>query len=124
MFHLSVGFLLLKDFHGGEFIFEATPNKKDIEVMAVEPKAGRVVLFSSDAENPHKAPSHRGGVKSHPPDTNFNENGMQMIKCQHLVGSSSFAGVNVGKYTRTLSLGVFLKGSVPGGPQTTSYKCG
>jgi len=52
-----------EDFHGGEFIFEATPNKKDTEVMAVEPKAGRVVLFSSDAENPHKVLNVSQGVR-------------------------------------------------------------
>ncbi len=53
----------MEDFHGGEFIFEATPPKKDIEVLAVEPKAGRVVLFTSDAENPHKADKLGSGYK-------------------------------------------------------------
>lgn len=40
-----------QDFHGGEFVFEAHGTSS---AAAVEPRAGRVVAFSSDAENPHK----------------------------------------------------------------------
>jgi len=79
-FHLSVG-CLLEDFHGGEFIFEATANgAKDTAVMAVEPKAGRVVLFSSDAENPHKAPWWWWCEISSHQDTNFNGMGIMGYK--------------------------------------------
>ena len=47
----------IQDFHGGEFVFEAAGGG-----AAVEPRAGRVVAFSSDAENPHKAGPTTGGA--------------------------------------------------------------
>ena len=52
-----------QDFHGGEFVFEAHGTSS---AAAVEPRAGRVVAFSSDAENPHKVGAFEpwGGVSS------------------------------------------------------------
>ncbi|CAE8637897.1 unnamed protein product, partial [Polarella glacialis] len=49
-----------EDFDGGEFIFE----KGDGEVTAaVEPRLGRMVAFTSDAENPHRVLKVSRGVR-------------------------------------------------------------
>eukprot|EP00435_Cladocopium_sp_Y103_P031229 s325_g7.t2 len=48
------------DFHGGEFVFEA---QGTLAPAAVEPKAGRIVAFSSDAENPHKVLKVTQGIR-------------------------------------------------------------
>eukprot|EP00435_Cladocopium_sp_Y103_P029880 s325_g7.t1 len=49
-----------EDFHGGEFVFEA---QGTLAPAAVEPKAGRIVAFSSDAENPHKVLKVTQGIR-------------------------------------------------------------
>lgn len=49
-----------EDFHGGEFVFEAHGTSS---AAAVEPRAGRVVAFSSDAENPHKVLKVTKGIR-------------------------------------------------------------
>ncbi|CAE7329226.1 OGFOD3 [Symbiodinium natans] len=52
------------DFDGGEFIFEESRgNGVVVPAAAVEPRAGRVVAFSSDAENPHKVLKVSRGVR-------------------------------------------------------------
>ena len=47
-----------EDFQGGQFLFEGTGGADAV----VEPRYGRLVAFSSDAENPHKALESRGAI--------------------------------------------------------------
>mmetsp|Transcript_4030 Transcript_4030/g.9443 ORF Transcript_4030/g.9443 Transcript_4030/m.9443 type:complete len:339 (+) Transcript_4030:31-1047(+) len=46
-----------QDFDGGEFIFEGAHNE------TVEPRFGRLVTFTSDAENPHRVEKVSRGVR-------------------------------------------------------------
>ncbi|CAJ1421387.1 unnamed protein product [Effrenium voratum] len=48
-----------KDFQGGQFLFEGTGGADAV----VEPRYGRLVAFSSDAENPHKVLPVSSGVR-------------------------------------------------------------
>eukprot|EP00439_Symbiodinium_sp_Y106_P036350 s466_g4.t1 len=53
-----------QDFDGGEFIFEESKGEGfRVPAAAVEPRAGRIVAFSSDAENPHKVLAVSRGVR-------------------------------------------------------------
>ncbi|CAE7763338.1 OGFOD3, partial [Symbiodinium necroappetens] len=53
-----------QDFDGGEFIFEESRGEGfRVPAAAVEPRAGRIVAFSSDAENPHKVLAVSRGVR-------------------------------------------------------------
>lgn len=53
-----------EDFQGGEFIFEERRYGDTIQPAAsVEPRSGRLVVFTSDAENPHKVLPVTQGVR-------------------------------------------------------------
>merc|ERR1712151_428658 len=52
-----------EDFDGGEFIFEEPRGASSSAAAAVEPRFGRLVAFTSDAENPHRVQQVRRGVR-------------------------------------------------------------
>jgi len=52
-----------KDFDGGEFVFEPADGADEGRRVAVEPRFNRLVVFSSDAENPHRVEKVSRGVR-------------------------------------------------------------
>merc|ERR1739847_41134 len=49
-----------RGFDGGEFVFDGVDGAGDV---AVQPRHGRLVVFSSDAENPHHVHKVSRGVR-------------------------------------------------------------
>lgn len=52
-----------KDFEGGEFVFEPSDSVGDGRRAVVEPRFNRLVVFTSDAENPHRVEKVSKGVR-------------------------------------------------------------